>query len=244
MRLSLVTRFLFAVCITLICITLICRTSYAQTPAISNDISQAMQNREYDKAIAGIDAALKSPTAPKDYLEYLKGRAYHYQGEFGKAIEQFRRVEKEYPQSVWLRRTRFAQAMSHARTGGFLAAEQIYRLEADYLLSTARKKEIADIYLEFAEGYFAPTDKLKEPDYTKALNFFTQALEVGPAADRKAAIQLKIAKCFQRLNNHGEAINRYQVLLQETASPLRLEAQFEIGQSYLAMNKFELARRN
>ncbi|MFT5525150.1 MAG: hypothetical protein ACI9HK_003116, partial [Pirellulaceae bacterium] len=49
---------------------------------------------------------------------------------------------------------------------------------------------------------------------------------------------------FQRLNNHGEAINRYQVLLQETASPLRLEAQFEIGQSYLAMNKFELARRN
>ena len=41
----------------------------------------------------------------------------------------------------------------------------IYREEAESLLSTDRKQEIADIYLEFATTYFKPKDQDEKPDY-------------------------------------------------------------------------------
>ena len=71
-------------------------------------------------------------------------------------------MQKDFPKSHWLRRARLAKAVALARKGDFRAAELIVRAEAEYLLSTDRKQQIADIYLEFADALFKPPKERAE----------------------------------------------------------------------------------
>ena len=132
----------------------------------------------------------KAKDAPRDYLLYLKGRALHLDGKYDEAIAVFDQLGKELPNSPWARRARFAKAVSLARKGDFRSAELIYRAEAEYLLSTDRKQQIADIYLEFADTYFKPPKEEQKPDYAKALEFYKKALETGAKPEKQIEIEL------------------------------------------------------
>src|SRR4030095_9515408 len=132
----------------------------------------------------------------------------------------------------------------------YRAAELIYKEQAQYLLSADRKQEIADLYLEFADAYFKPKNELEQkPDYNKALEFYQQELRVGPKPERRAEVELQVARCYQLLGNHQEAANHYSKFLkdrpltEETKTPEAvkrdIEARFRLGEAQLALGQRE-----
>ena len=209
-------------------------------PSIADEISQNMQDRDYAKAIISIDKGREEGDAPEEYLLYLKGRAYHYAEQYDNAIRTFDEFASAHPNSDWARRARFAKAVSLARQNGFLQAEEIYRKEAEFLLSDQRKLDIAGTYLEFAKRHFQPNDPQKQPNYQKALEFYTKALEVAPVGDQRTDVELRIARCFQKLNKLDEAIDRLNGVIKRQD---HIEARFRLGECYLAKSQFAEARR-
>ena len=214
-------------------------------PKVPHEVSQALEDREYAKAVKAIDAALAAKEGAADYLAYLKGRALFFAGKYDESVAQFDRFAKEYPKSDWARRARFGKAVSLARKGEFNAAELIYRAEVTYLLSPARKQEIADIYLEFADAYFQPKDEQKTPpDYKKALDFYQKALEDQPPGERRIEVELRVARCYQLLNQLPEAAKRFtQFIKDHPEASAVIEARFRLGEVELAQNQPQEARR-
>ncbi|MEX0586800.1 MAG: tetratricopeptide repeat protein, partial [Pirellulales bacterium] len=213
-------------------------------PDAPEKVRQAMQDRNYVAAVKAIDEAATAADAPKDYLAYLKGRALHLAERYDEAIKRFDTFEKEFPNSPWVRRARFGMAISLARKGDFAGAELIYRREAQYLLSSDRKQEIADLYLEFAQTYFKPPKEEQKPDYQKALGFFQNALAVGPKPDKRREVELLIAECFQNLGKPAEAAALYAKFVKDYPdAPEQVEAKFRLGDSQLKLGQAAEARR-
>jgi uncharacterized protein YfaS (alpha-2-macroglobulin family)/TolA-binding protein len=211
---------------------------------VSDAIRTAMQDRSYDAAITAIDQALGQPDAPVEYLTYLKGRAYHYQEQYAEAVSTFEQFQAKYPESPWARRVRLAQAMSLSRMRGFRRGEELLRAEAEYLLSEDRKDELADIYLEFAKKFFAPTEKNTAPDYQQALPFFEQALGVGPRDAKRAHIILRMGQCYQELQQWDQAIEKFQTYLSSFATgEERIEARYRLAACQLGRGDAAGARR-
>lgn len=210
-------------------------------------VKRLMQDRKYAEAAQAIDKLLadqQNQKTDRDWLAYLKGRALHLAGRFDDAIAAYEQLEQEFPESPWLRRAKFGRAVSLARKGDFQAAEMIYREQAAWLLSLDRKQEIADIYLEFADAYLKPADEQTPPDYQKALQFYTQALEVGPKPEKRAEVELLAARCYQALGNLQEAANRYaQFSKDHPKSELDIEARYRLAECQLGQGQHEEARR-
>ena len=164
-------------------------------PAVDEAIRQRMQDRDYGEAIQAIEAAIARGAGATDCLFYLKGRALALQGEYAKAAEVFASVSKAFPQSPWQRRARFEEAAAAVGQGDYRAAERIYRGEAEDLFGSGRKQQIAGIYLEFADAAFQPSDPLGEPDYRKALEFYSP-LGAGWGR-RRPEVELLAARCCQ-----------------------------------------------
>ncbi|MGD0896503.1 MAG: tetratricopeptide repeat protein, partial [Thermoguttaceae bacterium] len=213
-------------------------------PLVGEKIRQAMQDAKYNEAIQAIREALAAKDTPKDYLTYLMGRSRYLQKEYDEAAAVFDQLQKDFPKSGWCRHARFAKALALARKGDFRAAEQIFRVEAEYLLSADRKQQIADIYLEFADNYFKPPKDDQKPDYQKALGFYQKALEVGPKVEKRIEVELLVAECLQKLNRLDEAAANYEKFIKEHAeSPFDIEARFLLGECRLAHGNLKLARR-
>lgn len=218
--------------------------SPADTPLVDEKVRQLMQDRNYAEAVKAIDVAAKVKDAPVDYLTWLKGRALYLQNQYDDAIAVFEGIEKQFPKSPWVRRARFAKGVALARKGDFRNAELIYRAEAEYLLSVDRKQEIADLYLEFADTYFKPPKEEQKPDYAKALEFYKKALEVGPKPEKRIEVELLVAQCQQKLGKLDEAAVLYDKFIKEhAASPLDIEARFNLGETRLTQGNFKEARR-
>jgi alpha-2-macroglobulin len=215
-------------------------------PKVPDNIRLLLEDRKYAEAAAAIDKAAGEKNADQEWLAYLKARALYLAGNYDDAVAAYTAAEQnpKFAESRWQRRYRFGRALALARKGDFQAAEQIYRAEAEHLLSADRKQELADIYLEFADNYFKPADELQKPDYAKALEFYNKALEVGPKPEKREEVELRVARCYQELGNPQEAANRYtQFTKAHPDSPLDLEARYRLGEVQLIMGQREEARR-
>lgn len=212
-------------------------------PDLPPEIRQLIQDRSYDQAVAALDQAVKKDGAARDFLLFLKGRSQHLAGNFDAAIETLSAVEKEFPESVWGRRAGFALGVSLARKGDFRAAELVYRGRAEQLLSIDRKQGFADIYLEFADTYFKPPKEETPPDFQKALDFYNQALDVGPNPEKRIEVELQVAKCFLKLGNFQEAVNRLtQFVNDHPKHGLEIEARYLLGESQFSLGDAVSAR--
>ncbi len=208
------------------------------------DIRAAMQDRDYSLAIRLLDEAIGKKTESSDYLSYLKGRANYLAGNHDQAIAEFDQIAKDYPQSPWLRKVEFAKALAFARKGQFEQAEVIYRAQAEYLLSDARREELADVYLEFADKQFQPEEKDKQPDFAKALEFYRKSLEIVPEGEKRIRTEFRVARCLQELQNWPEAIKQYTEFTEKRAeNPLHVEALFRLGEASLAAGQRVEARK-
>ena len=125
-----------------------------------------------------------------------------------------------------------------ARKGDYRAAELIYRTQAEFLLSTERKQDLASIYLDFADAYFKPEDELTKPDYAQCLKFYQKVLEVGPAPVRRAEVELLVGQCLENIQNWGEATKRYAAFVKkyqgqepvdDALNTLKIDAAYRLG---------------
>ena len=98
---------------------------------------------------------------------------------------------------------------------GTFAAEVIFRAEAEYLLSTDRKQQIADIYLEFADALFKPAKSDQKPDYAKAFEFYKKAIEVGPEPEKRIEVELRMAECQQNWRTIPRRLRFYEKFIKE-----------------------------
>ncbi|HEV3341931.1 MAG TPA: tetratricopeptide repeat protein, partial [Pirellulales bacterium] len=213
-------------------------------PRVPENVGTLLEDRKYAEAATAIDKAADEKDADHQWLAYLKARTLYLAGSYDESLAAYKAAEQKFPDSRWQRRYRFGRALALARKGDFQAAEQIYRAEAEHLLSSDRKQELADIYLEFADNYFKPADEQQHPDYAKALEFYNKALEVGAKPEKRDEIELRVARCYQELGNLQEAAQRYaQFTKNHPDSSLDLEARYRLGEVQLAMGQREEARR-
>lgn len=212
-------------------------------------VAGMLQDRRYVEAAAELNKLAAAPKAARDRLLYAEGRAWHFAGKYDEAAGAFLRVEEEFPKSPWARRARFARGVSLAKKGDFASAEVIYRAEAEYLLSHERKQELADVYLGFARKYATPRTEHSSPDqpppdYVKALEFFQQAIELGPKPELRPEIEMQIAECHRLSGNFEEAANRYAKFIKERADdPRTPEARYRLGESRFHQGRHAEARR-
>src|SRR3972149_2586107 len=80
----------------------------ADVPLVAEKVRELMQDRQYAEAVLAIGKAAGAKDAPADYLAYLKGRALYLQKDYDRAVETFDVLAKEFPESGWARRARFA----------------------------------------------------------------------------------------------------------------------------------------
>jgi uncharacterized protein YfaS (alpha-2-macroglobulin family) len=231
-----------------------------QLPAISQAIHNALQSRDFAKAVEVLDAEISRPDAKAvDYLLYLKARAQTELKQYPEAEDIFQQIEQDYPNSTWISRARFGRAHLHVLQQDYEAAGKIYQAEAERLLSRDRKDELAQIYLEFADRYYEgipakDPSQAKKPDYQQALTYYQEALKLGPTEQLEEKVRFRIASCLDKLNNANEAISAYREYLKSYADKeiendaerqLRLaEVPYRLGVVYLNSGQRPLARKS
>jgi uncharacterized protein YfaS (alpha-2-macroglobulin family)/outer membrane protein assembly factor BamD (BamD/ComL family) len=236
------------------------RPTVTSLPRVSPAVQNALAGREFAKAIKLIDAQLqKDDVVAPDYLLYLRGRANTELRTFDDALLTFETLEKRYPKSVWISRARFGQADVFARQRNYRKAGEIYRAEAERLLSRGRKDKLAAIYLEFAHRYFKgipakdPSAKPK-PVYTQALAYYQEALKLEPSIAVRHDVEPRIGRCFHELGKHGTAGVTYRKYLDKYAgdktkdadrTPVNteVEVRFQLGRSQLVAGQRAEARK-
>src|SRR5262249_13734299 len=139
------------------------------------------------------------------------------------ATATFTEIEKKHSKSPWLARARFGRADVLSRQRNYREAADIYRAEAERLLSAGRRDELTGIYLEFADRHFEgipakdPSAK-KKPDYAQALNWYKESLKLQPSLAVRQKVELRIARCHAELNQTNEALAAFQAWIQKYAS--------------------------
>ncbi len=216
----------------------------SDVPLAAPAVRQAMQDRNFVEARKAIDEAAKNKDAPSDYLAYLRAWSLELEKQHDQAIAALEKFEKDFPQSTWLRRARFAKAQAMVAKSDFRGAQAIYEAEAKYLLSAARRQQSAAVYLEFADARFQPRREDQQPDYRSAREFYALALDTGLAAPRRAEVEFRIGYCLQKLNMPADAAKAYEKFLADQSDdPRQMEARYRMGECLLAAGKLPQARK-
>ncbi len=179
----------------------------------------ALQSKQFTDAIAQIDAALAKEDEGRDYLLYLKGLALFYNEDYTNAIQACDQLLAAHPNSVWLRKATFLQAKCHFNLKAFEQAEAIYSAEVDRLLSSERKSEIAQIYIELAEALSRKPEKgaldAPPPNYQKAYNLYRKVLTLEIDRDLREMVTFRLGRMMQLQDRYQQAANDYQTYLVE-----------------------------
>jgi len=172
----------------------------------------------------------------------------------------------------WYRKARFLTARAHVELREYEAAEKIYEVEAERLLSEDRKREIAGLIVSFADALAKKPDPddpgAPEPDYRRAGNLYRKALEMEIGRALRDEVMFKSARTFTEANDHQNAIRSFQAYLKEfdpdwtgpvgsaerrahrkrknppPAGSHIHDARFGLAKSQIAMKQFDAARRN
>ena len=225
-----------------------------------NRVQSALQSKQFTDAVAQIDGALARGDEGRDYLLYLKGLALFYNEDYTNAIQACDQLLTAHPNSVWLRKATFLQAKCHFNLKAFEQAEAIYSAEVDRLLSSARKSEIAQVYIELAEALSRKPEKgdldAPPPNYQRAYNLYQKVLTLEIDRDLREVVTFRLGRMMQLQNKYRQAANNYQTYLvefdpgfrrspdsaqrTETSNPPgnhRYEARYHLAECQLAMDQ-------
>ncbi len=230
-----------------------------------NRVQLALQSKQFTDAVAQIDVALARGDEQRDYLLYLKGLALFYNEDYTKAIQACDQLLTAHPNSVWLRKATFLQAKCHFNLKAFEQAEAIYSTEVNRLLSSERKSEIAQVYIELAEALSRKPEKgdldTPPPNYQKAYKLYQKVSTLEISRDLREVVTFRLGRMMQSQNIYRQAANDYQTYLvefdhgfrrspgsvqrTETNNPPgshRYQARYHLAECQLAMNQHLLAQ--
>ena len=182
-----------------------------------NQISAALQAKQFESAIKQIDVALDTAENQRDFLLYLKGLALFYNNQLTDAIQVCDQLLTAHPNSAWSRKTTFLKAQSYFKNRAFEQAEAIYSTEVDRLLSSTRKSEIAQVYIELAEAVTQKPEKgnldAPPPNYQKAYHLYRKVLALEIDSDLREEMMFRLGRMMHLAKNMSEAIRDYQAYL-------------------------------
>ncbi|QDV45560.1 tol-pal system protein YbgF [Stieleria neptunia] len=236
------------------------RPSISGVVGIPAAVHDAMQARRYQDAVKAIESELQNDAVTAaDYLLYLKALALSHADQRDDAVAAYLELEKRFPKSEWVSRSRFGRAAVAVMNRQYNVAGEIYQREAERLLSRGRKDELAKIYLEFADRFFegVPANdpsRAKQPDYKQALEYYREANKLGPTIRRRQQIEFRVARCIEELKQLDQATQAYQAFLARHGDPdpnsgvsasveLQSDAMYRLGVVQLENKQPSAARR-
>ncbi len=169
----------------------------------------------------------------------LQATALRLGGEDEKALAVLERLLRQ-ADGQFRHKAIFARADILARARKFDEAVKIYTREVLRLTSVERKRELAAIYTRFADRYFSD----EKPAYGKARDFYTRALEIGPAAEDIERLRLRIGLCHFRANQFAEAAKHFESeLAARPKGELADQMTLELGNTRIRLGNLLGARR-
>ncbi|MBK8269146.1 MAG: tetratricopeptide repeat protein [Planctomycetes bacterium] len=199
------------------------------------EINIALRGRDYSKAIKLIKDALRANPKDdaKEFLHFRLALAHQYSGKLEEAITAFEGQTRLFPTGSWANKARMHIADAHVALKHYEAAEKIYAARVAELVSDDRKADIAKVYLNFAEDYFAPKDSLIQPNYERARTFYEKALELEPAGALRETVLYKRALCNQKLGQYGPVAGQFEAYLIEFDPAYRETKRMRAGEKPL-----------
>ena len=233
--------------------------------AAHEPIQSALQSKRFNDAVHLIDTSLTASEIQPDYLLYLKGLALFHNGDYRNAIGTCGQVIQNYPDSTWLRKAAFLQAESHLKLKEFKQAETIYSKEVSRLLSSRRKSEIAQIYIQLAETFAHKPDDADldapQPNYQKAHELYQKVLTLGIDSNLRGTAAFQLGRMMQLQENYTQAVVDYEAYLTQfdpsfqrpAALPMpskksktiegrRFHARYHLAECQIALNRHLQAR--
>ena len=212
-------------------------------------IQTSLQSKQFDQAINQIDNLLKTANQKIDFLIYLKALASFHTREFQQSIDACQQLLNNYPDSIWLQKTIFLQAKCHFDLKDFSSAEAIYNTEVERLLSSERKSNIAQAYIDLAEKVSRQPDEndldAPPPNYDKAHNLYQHALELGISADLKKELTYRLGRMMQLAKNFPRAIKDYQAYLTQfdaDSGQRYYKAKYHLAECKVGQNQHQSSR--
>ena len=240
--------------------------SQNDTEAVAHDpIQFALQSRQFSDAVLLINTALTTAENQGEYLLYLKGLALFYNEDYTNAIAACDQLTQAHPDSTWLNKAAFLQAQCHLKLREFKQAEGIYSEEVSRLLSSRRKSEIAQIYVDLAESLARkPRDTdldAPHPNYQKAYELYHKVLTLEVDSDLHETAAFQLGRMMQLQENYEQALADYETYLTQfdpdfpqrvvaehptgksiSQGSHRYQARYHLAECQIAMNRRLLAR--
>lgn len=228
-------------------------------------IQSALQSKRFKDAVHLIDTALTTAENQRDYLLYLKGLALFYKGDYRDSIGTCGQFRQNHPDSTWLRKAMFLQAQCHLKLKEFKQAEAIYSTEVSRLLSSRRKSEIAQIYIQLAETFAHKPDDANldapQPNYQKAYELYQKVLALEVDRNLRKTATFQLGRMMQLQEKYAQAVVDYEAYLTQfdpnfqrpAALPMpskksktpdgrRYQAHYHLAECQIALNQHLQAR--
>ena len=143
-----------------------------------------------------------------DDAMFLMGRAFYWQGDYLSAVQSFRDLEKNFPESEFYDRTLYWRALSHEAQNLDNLATPIYRT----LFEGGRENIAARAGLRLGEIAFGAGD------YVVAIQEYRATLEAFPDTELRAELWLRLGEAIFALEDesrYDEALEAFARVLEE-----------------------------
>ena len=210
-----------------------------------------------------------TPTPTPQAAERLEaGRLYQKNGDYARAIAEYKALLSNKPTEEQAREASFLLAESHFLGGDYQPASDTFeRFLRNYpeserysqsLFFLARSHErMGDCVtaIEYYRQYLAQRDVIADyvheiigdcyvnlEDYSQAIAAYREALQESPGFDREIQIMEKVADTYSTSARYAESITWYEALLRKVErDAYRAKFEYRIGQAYLELGKTEEA---
>jgi TolA-binding protein len=205
-----------------------------QPPSPQAQINALIINHHYDRAVQGLRDLVVAEPDNADELRLRLARLLITSGEPRQALPVCEEVIGRGPDSPHWRKAHFIAADAHASLGDFARAEALIEGQVTHLLSPDRKAELAQIYIDHADGLFDPEDEDETPNFELARFYYEKALDLELSDEQSRALRHRVGQCWVEQANWHQAVEIYRALLDESEeTPLHATALFELARAEL-----------
>jgi uncharacterized protein YfaS (alpha-2-macroglobulin family)/TolA-binding protein len=202
----------------------------AALEAVPARVREAMMARQYEQALAAVDELAVERPGAADFWCWLRGLALVRGNRSGSGATELERFEVEFAGSPWRPKALFLRAEALRDLRRFEAAEALYERAVAELRSEPRQRELAAIYIDFADALSTPGDgslPVEKLDYARAEVLYGRTLDLDLPRDLIEHARFRRALCKQRLSDWPAAVALYGTYLDEFDP--RGEAQLGVG---------------
>ncbi len=180
-------------------------------------------------------------TSPEE--QFAGAEELFQNGEYGKAITEYRKLIKKYSGSLYAPRSQYAIGSSYEALGKYSRAVEEYQKVIDNYPASDKVADVLESQYRLGNLLFGKEieSKLKkafaESNYEKAAKVYQLVIKNAPYSERASEVQYRIGLSYRKQGNFSEAVSEYQKVIRNyPESPWVEKAYYEIGLSYLAQS--------